>query len=131
MITFEKHPAGYDVTFPYEAEIVELIKAEVHPSKRKWEPARKAWAVDAGVAATLAEILIKAGYAVVGLKVQRELADDWATRLFAAVGPVREDAVYRALAKILHPDLATGSTVLQRQLNDARTRPIPHRRAAS
>lgn len=37
------------------------------------------------------------------------------------MGPERTDAVFKALTRILHPDIAdTGDTELQRQLNDAR-----------
>jgi hypothetical protein len=45
--------------------------------------------------------------------------DRWAKLLFQAVGPDRAEAVYRALAKVLHPDTPTGDTRLQQQLNAA------------
>ncbi|WP_280300972.1 hypothetical protein [Nocardia neocaledoniensis] len=45
----------------------------------------------------------------------------WAEQLFLAVGGARADAVFKALAKILHPDVGkAGDTVLMQQLNDAR-----------
>ena len=44
----------------------------------------------------------------------------WATALLAAVGPTRADAVFRALSKVLHPDVSTGDTELMRALIEAR-----------
>lgn len=46
----------------------------------------------------------------------------WAEQLFQAVGKERRDQVHRALTKIFHPDLQSGSKVLMQQLNDARDR---------
>ncbi|MBF6082118.1 hypothetical protein IU485_12185 [Nocardia cyriacigeorgica] len=48
------------------------------------------------------------------------VSGSWAEQLFHAVGRDRRDNVYRALSKILHPDVQTGSKVLMQQLNDAR-----------
>lgn len=44
----------------------------------------------------------------------------WATLLFERVGPDREDVVYRVLSKIFHPDMPSGDTELQRELNQAK-----------
>lgn len=73
----------------------------------------------------LAAELRRRGHTVVGLQEQRRErvthhdGRGWADSLFAAVGPERATPVYRALSKVLHPDVATGDTTLQRQLNDA------------
>ena len=49
-------------------------------------------------------------------------AGDWADALFEAVGPERADVIRRALTRILHPDVMSGSEQLQRELNDAHSR---------
>lgn len=45
--------------------------------------------------------------------------DGWAEALFAAVGPAWADAVFRALTRVLHPDVG-GDADLMRDLLDAR-----------
>jgi hypothetical protein len=51
-----------------------------------------------------------------------EAADrSWAVVLMEAVGPQRREAVFRALTRVLHPDVTGGdNTLQQQQLNEAR-----------
>jgi hypothetical protein len=57
---------------------------------------------------------------VIGLQVQRQL-DDWAVGLLTAMGtPKRRDAAFKAVAKVVHPDVATGDETLMRDLLEAR-----------
>jgi hypothetical protein len=134
-VTFTKPPfVGNDwtVSFHYNPVIIGAIKATVPSHARSWRQFDKKWTVNAAWAHQLADALTDIGAQVVGLTdhgyrrgadndTATRLADGkWARELFKAVGPEREDAVYRALSKVLHPDLATGSTELQRHLNDAR-----------
>ena len=127
-----RHPAanvGYDVQFAFDRQVVELIKQTVPSSCRTWSQARRRWFVDATWAPMLAAELRRRGHTVVGLEEQRRERRDqraqhhdgrgWADSLFTAVGPERAAPVYRALSKVLNPDVATGDTTLQRQLNDA------------
>jgi len=77
--------------------------------------------VDSAYAAPLAAAFTELGCTVVGVETRTPSAcDGWAQHLFRAVGPSRVTAVHRALSKVLHPDVPTGSGVLQRELNDAR-----------
>jgi hypothetical protein len=47
-------------------------------------------------------------------------SENWAEILLRAVGPSREDAVFKALTRVLHPDAKTGDEVLMKELNIAR-----------
>jgi len=46
-------------------------------------------------------------------------ASPWAEQLFAAVGPDRAESVFKALTRVLHPDVG-GDTELMKELNAAR-----------
>lgn len=48
--------------------------------------------------------------------------EDWAEQLLRAVGPERVDAVFKALTRVLHPDVKTGDETLMKALNNARDR---------
>ncbi len=131
-VRFTARGTEYAVSFAYNVAVVELLKSTVPGYARTWAKERKEWSVEHLWADTLAAALRAAGHTVVGLeerqqqKQQRRPRDPdpatWARILFARVGPDRRQAVYRALAKVLHPDVATGDTVLQRELNDAHDR---------
>jgi len=100
---------------------VELLKSRVPSYARTWNSAGKLWTVDSAYAAPLAAAFTELGCTVVGVDTRTPSAcDGWAQHLFRAVGPSRVTAVHRALSKVLHPDVPTGSGVLQRELNDAR-----------
>jgi hypothetical protein len=120
-VVFEHHGAAYTVRFPYNADVVELIKTVVPSYARTWHPAVKTWAVDATYAHQLAATLRRLGHTVVGIdEPSRDVScQGWAQHLFRAVGPSRSTAVYRALSRCLHPDTPTGDTTLQRELNAA------------
>lgn len=44
---------------------------------------------------------------------------DWAASLFTAVGPDRVHLIYRAMSKVLHPDVENGDHRLMQELNCA------------
>lgn len=99
---------------------------------RRWNPALKCWLIGSSFGEAMAEALRAAGCTVVVTRrggAERGAADDdqhvvgagWADALFAAVGPGRADAVYRALSRVLHPDHG-GDPQLQQALNTARDR---------
>ncbi len=128
-VRFTRRSTDYAVAFAFNPAVVELLKGTVPGYARSWAASRKEWSVEHQWAETLAAALRVAGHTVVGLEErerhqqQRKPRDPdpatWARILFQRVGPDRRQAVYRALAKVLHPDVATGDTVLQRELNDA------------
>ena len=120
-VVFDRVGNGYTVRFPYDALLVELLKSRVPSYARTWFSAGKYWAVDSAYAAPLAAAFTELGCTVVGVETRTPSAcDGWAQHLFRAVGPSRVTAAHRALSKVLHPDVPTGSGVLQRELNDAR-----------
>ena len=120
-VVFDLVDERYTVRFPYDALLVELLKSRVPSYARTWNSAGKLWTVDSAYAAPLAAAFTELGCTVVGVETRTPSAcDGWAQHLFRAVGPSRVTAVHRALSKVLHPDVPTGSGVLQRELNDAR-----------
>jgi len=120
-VVFDRVGNGYTVRFPYDALLVLLLKSRVPSYARTWFSAGKYWTVDSAYAAPLAAAFTELGCTVVGVETRTPSAcDGWAQHLFRAVGPSRVTAVHRALSKVLHPDVPTGSGVLQRELNDAR-----------
>ena len=120
-VVFDLLNDRYTVRFSYDALLVELLKSRVPSYARTWFSAGKYWTVDSAYAAPLAAAFTELGCTVVGVETRTPSAcDGWAQHLFRAVGPSRVTAVHRALSKVLHPDVPTGSGVLQRELNDAR-----------
>ena len=121
-VRFDKRGGTYGVTFRYDPELVELLKVTVPPYARSWSPPRREWIIEAVYARELAGILRRLGHTTIGLEdAHDDSCKGWAHHLFRAVGPHRTPVVHRALTKVLHPDNTdTGSTELQRQLNDAR-----------
>jgi len=120
-VVFDLVNDRYTVRFSYDPLLVELLKSRVPSYARTWNSAGKLWTVDSVYAAPLAAAFTELGCTVVGVETRTPSAcDGWAQHLFRAVGPSRVTAVHRALSKVLHPDVPTGSGVLQRELNDAR-----------
>jgi hypothetical protein len=120
-VRFDKRGGTYGVTFGYDAELVELLKLSVPPYARSWSPPRREWIIEAVYAREFAGTLRQLGHTTIGLETRDRSCNGWANHLFQAVGPDRAPAVHRALTKVLHPDnQETGSTRLQRELNDAR-----------
>jgi hypothetical protein len=131
---------GYRVHFPYDPTLVALIKSAVPAGQRRWDPEAKRWTIlDTFSANYFARKARAAGHAVEMDGVRHEsdsrfrgqqqapprssstVSTDWATALLRAVGKERQDAVYKALSRVLHPDVG-GDTELMQQLNEARRR---------
>lgn len=95
---------------------------------RRWDADRKVWVIPADGVPLLAAHLTALGYAVTTNRqpgaphLRVKPGDGWAMTLFGAVGPTRSAAIYKALSRVLHPDMPTGSTELMQQLNAARDR---------
>jgi hypothetical protein len=129
-VLFARHGARYTVRFRYDPDLVELLKTAVPGHARDWNPATKTWTVDVGHAEPLASALRATGHKVLGLDAPRTdpppRADgsapdtaQWARILFRRVGPNHRDPVFRALTKVLHPDVG-GDHSLMQELNQAR-----------
>lgn len=127
---------GWVVCFQYVAEIVEIVKS-VPPQHRAYNPDKREWWVSGFAAPRLVDELNRCGFVnVIGYVSGQDRSSgyrrpppretnpsqsDWAGSLFAAVGPARQDAVFRALTKILHPDNpTTGDAELMKALLAAR-----------
>lgn len=127
------------VRFDYNPDLVELIKSTIPGRFRRWDPARKVWTVTGGLAGEFARTARSRGHVVNDThftsghrqrqappppppppRAPRAATTDWAGSLLDAVGPERQEAVFRALVRVLHPDTSTGSTELMQQLNRAR-----------
>jgi len=125
-VRFDHRGDHYEVSFPYDPTAVAVIKA-LPSYARRWNPDRKLWRVEIEYARSLAGNLRELGYVVVGVEPPREPprangrtinGTAWAHTLLHRAGPERSERVFRALSKILHPDVG-GDTQLQRELNDA------------
>jgi hypothetical protein len=124
-VRFQRRGDTTAVTFAYNPDIVELLKASVPSFLRSWNPDRREWLILEPVYATqFADTLRRLGHNIVGLddppaqRYHGTDSADWAHLLFKRVGRQRCDQVYRALSRCLHPDVG-GDTDLQRELNDA------------
>ncbi len=124
-IRFTPGPDGHVIQFAYTPTVVATIKETVPGYARSWNPQRRVWIIDPIWAPILADTLRMHGHTIVGLddhhRDDRQCHSggdaDWARMLFRRVGPSRVGPVFRSLSRILHPDVATGDTELQRELN--------------
>lgn len=101
----------------------------------KWRPAQKAWWIPSYRLDEVVDELERVyGYQVViAGQTRRRLGDDWTPRttrsaswaadMFAALPEHLHDAVYKALIRVLHPDVG-GDVRTAQQLNDARPEPM-------
>lgn len=139
MTTFMIHPdplGGVNVQFRYDPGAVDLIKSIVPSSARSWNPDLKVWHVADPYGDILIVAVRRLGYEVRDFRPPRRAtpppppprtsrapagADAWAVAVLRAVGPTRSEAVFKALSRVLHPDVATGDTQLMQHLNNART----------
>jgi hypothetical protein len=115
----------YTIRFRYDPNVVATIKQTVPGYGRSWDAQRRVWFVEPDWIHVLTSELRRRGHTVTGPEEpprhsESESETDWAKMLFRRVGPTRADPCFRALARILHPDVATGDTTLMRELLDAR-----------
>lgn len=123
-VMFDRQGSQYEVRFAYDPTLVDLVKCLPYQD-RKWNAGTKSWVLTVPGARKFAARLTDMGHTVVGIDPSASTTptpqSDWARTLFARVGPTRHDAVFRALTRVLHPDVpATGDVVLQRELIAAR-----------
>jgi hypothetical protein len=118
-----------DVTFSYDAHVIELIKSTVLSTRRTYNPNSKVWTVQDVTVTDLIAALKHSGHVVDDRRTvsgtdSKTTANDnsWADLLFQALDdPDRAEAAYRALIRVVHPD-SGGTTALAQQLNAARQR---------
>ncbi|TXI55920.1 hypothetical protein [Mycolicibacter arupensis] len=131
-ITHDDRDCTYSIAFRFDYAVKDAVK---NIPTARWNPDRKVWTVDDDLGLALKDELEPWAAFVkwVCPEPQRQsysfpfgtspvpttMPDPFAA-VFAAVGDERRDAVFRALSKVLHPDVATGDTELMRQLLDAR-----------
>jgi hypothetical protein len=101
---------------PYKAEFVSDLKAQIPARGRKWDPATKLWIIEPNYH-SLALRLAKHHYNKVILKdthgyhsdetpePKKPRDADWAAAMFAAVPEQLHQPLYRAISKVLHPDI--------------------------
>ena len=103
-VRFQRRGDMTAVTFPYNPEIVDLLKASVPSFYRSWKPDRREWLILEPVyALEFADTLRALGHTVIGLDPppQRVHATDpaeWARAVFRGVGPTRAPLVYKLLS---------------------------------
>lgn len=121
------------VRFPYNREVVDLLKGTVPARARSWDPNASVWTLTADTwLPDLVAALEAAGHRVVTVGEPRQKRQKptqrtrtaeigWADAVFSAVGPTRHKAVFRALTSVLHPDRPdTGDRALFEALESAR-----------
>lgn len=120
-ITIEGRSAK--VRSPFEAK--NIIKAM---PVRRWSAPEKSWVVPANDVPVLENRLRAAGYQVETTRPgqsqpsqNNEAGGTWADQLLGALNPDVATAAYKALARVLHPDVG-GSTEVMKVLNAARDR---------
>lgn len=120
-----------DVRFAYDLHLVDAVKSSTPARDRHWDAARRVWSIpetrvlllDSYVRSLGHRIDDQRGHQTRGHQTPPPAAvtpTSWAESLLSAVGPTRRDAAYRALARVLHPDMATGDGALMQELNIAR-----------
>jgi len=115
-----------EIHFRYAPAVVAFIKDTVPPRYRSYDPASKTWTVPNDFADPILARLRRAfGFHQVQLIDHSDTATaagqpiaEWASQLFTALPTHLREPVYRALVKILHPDIG-GDGRMAQQLNDA------------
>ena len=125
-LTWEPYEHAYAVRFAYNARMVGVVK-ELPYSYRRWDSVDRCWYVELWAVDELVGKFRRHAWTPTFLRRHddpepaTEAADrSWAVVLMEAVGPQRREAVFRALTRVLHPDVTGGDTTLQQQLNEAR-----------
>lgn len=122
--TYHADDEMWAVAFRYHAALVDMVKASCPPwCDRWWDAETRCWWIDPHGYGYVAEAFRREGVVITenGDEVTPTAEETaWADALFAAVGPERIEAVFRALTRVLHPDAPTGNHDLMQQLNRAR-----------
>lgn len=126
-VTFTPLPTGrVRVRFAFDEEAVELVKATIPSPARRWDRSVRAWVIEAMFVADLARAFASIGYQVLGLD-EPQAGSTWAAAMFSQLPERLHDPAFKALTKVLHPDMGGDLRAMQ-ALNDAR--PTQRRSAA-
>jgi hypothetical protein len=123
------------ISFPFDQVLIDLVKTI---PGRQWVKAEKVWRIPRINVDWAADALRAAGETVFVTRPDGSAWTSgksthgsrgtphasWAANLLEAVGPELADATYRAMARVLHPDIG-GDPRRMQELNDAMDR---HRR---
>src|SRR5262245_38779780 len=117
-ITITKAMGRTEIKCRYDAEVIDIIKAVVPYQDRDYDGARKIWIVENLYVDDLIKALGRAGHFVgdtdiapkpKGFFAPKDFADhaalQQAAEILQAIPPDRQGAVFRAMARILYPDL--------------------------
>ncbi|WP_078290444.1 hypothetical protein [Mycobacterium sp. D16R24] len=112
------------VRFRYDRAVVDLLKNTLDWRDREWDPQSRVWLVDPLEIDRLVRQLRSYGCEVNDQTTIHydppPSAATWAVAVLDAVGSERQEAVFRVLSRVLHPDAPTGDTALMRELIDGR-----------
>ena len=116
------------LTFPFDAWLVESLKAGIPGYARRYDPTAKSWTITPAYAQVAARLMhdVFPDVEIVGAATPppfdrgRPSSDDpWTTlHLLPTAPPELVAAAHRCLAKLHHPD-AGGSTALMQRINHA------------
>ena len=121
------HDGDVELRFPYNARLVDLLKAEIPPYARSYDPDDKTWTVAAPYAGLAVDLL---RHRFPDARIERPGArptpeSSGTGRPFAVLHllpsapPELIEGAYRILARLHHPD-AGGTDEAMRALNEAR-----------
>jgi len=114
-------PCRVFVKCPFDPDAKDAIKAL--PDAR-WDPQLKVWGIPAQFRAEAERLLRRHGFVPVGGKEERETgraetsSASWADALRSALPEHLREPAFKALQRVLHPDVG-GDGRLAQQLNDA------------
>lgn len=102
------------IGFKFDPEAVDVMRS----LGARWDKARRAWLVQAWALPAAEAELRSLGFRKAGETVTSSSSAEWAKALFASMPARFAEPVYKALVRVLHPDVG-GDTRLAQQLNDA------------
>lgn len=122
------------VDFKYNARVISAVKGV--PGAR-WDPYNRCWTIPTMYAQSLATALLPWAAETVWSGVENPIPPtppppppapqpqtcSWADALFNSLRPDLHDSVFRALARVLHPD-AGGDAAMMRDLLEARSNAV-------
>jgi hypothetical protein len=119
----QRYDDHIELHFRYDREALAALKSQVPGSAREWDPDEKLWIVHEPyvdrILATLRDFVGMVEVADLRRPGRRPgPVADWASALFNALPDHLRQPAFRALSKVLHPDIG-GDPRLAQQLNDA------------
>jgi hypothetical protein len=120
----QRHEASAELHFAYSPDAIAALKDGIPHTARHWHPAGKFWRIDEPFVDTALSVVCPhvGRLRVADLRRPRAVSSapapvDWAQALFAALPEHLREPAYKALLRILHPDVGGDGRMAQR-LND-------------